>query len=129
MASFYGNMKNNYRASFIFDKVYQTRTAMETALNAVDQNDRPIGDGIFVNRYVLVDYHYALSDTIITQDNIDKYYVEVDSSIVTTQNFNTFFKRVVTNNVISYVRPTSFNKNDGTAFYQKKVFHYQNYVI
>ena len=122
MASFYGNMKNNSRASFIFDKVYPTRTAMETALNAVDQDDRPIGDGIFVNRYVLVDYHYALSDTIITQDNIDKYYVEVDSSIVTTQNFNTFFKRVVTNNVISYVRPTSFNKNDGTAFYQKKVF-------
>ena len=31
MASFYGNMKNNSRASFIFDKIYPTRKAMEDA--------------------------------------------------------------------------------------------------
>jgi len=62
MASFYGNMKNNSRASFIFDKIYPNRVAMEKALNAVDDEGTFIGDGIFINRYVLVDYHYALGD-------------------------------------------------------------------
>lgn len=122
MSSFYGNMKNNSRASFIFDKIYPTRTAMEAALNAVDGDNNPIGDGIFVNRYVLVDYHYALTDPIVTQDNIDKYYVEVDNSIITTQNWNIYFIRTEIDGNISYVHPSSFNKNNGVKYYQRRVF-------
>jgi len=62
MASFYGNMKNNSRASFIFDKIYPTRKAMEDALIAKDAEGAIAGDGIFINRYVLIDYHYSLAD-------------------------------------------------------------------
>ena len=42
MASFYGNIKNNSRTSFIFDKIYPTRTAMEAALNVVDNDNNPV---------------------------------------------------------------------------------------
>lgn len=49
MNSFYGSLKNNSRASFIFDKVYPTRTLMEASA---------ISDGVFVNRYVLIAYDY-----------------------------------------------------------------------
>ena len=122
MASFYGNMKNNSRASFIFDKIYPTRTAMEAALNAVDNDNNPIGDGIFVNRYVLVDYHYALADPIVTQDNIDKYYIEVDDSIITTQNFHAYYIRLEENNYVTYIHPTSFAKGTDIKYYQKRVF-------
>jgi len=52
MNSFYGNLKNNSRASFIFDKVYPTRKAMEDAV----KNGT---DGVFVNRYVLIAYNYS----------------------------------------------------------------------
>jgi hypothetical protein len=81
MALFYGNMKNNSRASFIFDKIYPSRTAMEAALAAVDEDGNRIGDGIFINRYVLIDYHYALVDSndFINSSNIDEYYEKVDT--------------------------------------------------
>ena len=129
MSQFYGNMKNNSRTSFIFDKIYPTRTAMEMALNAVDNDNNPIGDGIFVNRYVLVDYHYALMDPIITQDNIDQYYTEVDNSIVTIQNFRTYYiKEILGDGTKVYSHPTHFQKDENTKYYQKTIFieKYQN---
>jgi len=49
MNSFYGNLKNNSRASFIFDKVYPTRKLMD---------ESAVSDGVFVNRYVLIAYDY-----------------------------------------------------------------------
>lgn len=49
MNSFYGNLKNNSRASFIFDKVYPTRKLMD---------ESAASDGVFVNRYVLIAYDY-----------------------------------------------------------------------
>lgn len=60
MASFYGNIKNNSRASFIFDRFYPSRSDMEDALKVyTDQNGVVQGDGVFVNRYVLVNYGYT----------------------------------------------------------------------
>ena len=58
MASFYGNIKNNSRASFIFDKIYTSRKEMEETLRQ-EENGIIIGDGVFINRYVLIDYNYA----------------------------------------------------------------------
>lgn len=72
MASFYGNIKNNSRSSFIFDKIYPSRTAMENALNSTE------GDGIFVNRYVLIDYGaniaYIEGNEQDTDDNNNQVY-------------------------------------------------------
>ena len=120
MASFYGNMKNNSRASFIFDKIYPTRTAMEEALVAKDSEGTVIGDGIFINRYVLIDYHYALADGVINPNKIDEYYTKVDNSIVTIENFRIYYLRNVENNNISYTHPLTFSNN--ADYYQKKVF-------
>ena len=54
MSSFYGNMKNNSRASFIFDRIYPSRVAMETMLHRKNDENVSIGDGIFINRYVYI---------------------------------------------------------------------------
>ena len=70
MASFYGNMKNNSRASFIFDRVYPSRVAMETMLHRKNDENVSIGDGIFIILFVLVDYHYALLDDITDKEKV-----------------------------------------------------------
>ena len=59
MASFYGNIKNNSRVSFIFDKIYSSRSDMEKALAQPDKAGTIIGDGIFTHRYVLIDYGFV----------------------------------------------------------------------
>jgi hypothetical protein len=45
---FYGNITNVNNSTFVFDKIYANRKDME--LHAED-------DGVFVGRYVLVDYN------------------------------------------------------------------------
>ena len=84
MASFYGNIKNNSRASFIFDRIYSSRVEMETALRIVqDDNGEVQGDGVFINRYVLIDYGYtkegqyvAVNPAEVNEGNVHNYYVE-----------------------------------------------------
>ena len=123
MASFYGNMKNNSRASFIFDKIYPSRAAMEAALNATDSDGTFIGDGIFINRYVLIDYHYALADTdtLVSQNNIDEFYQIVDKNNLNESDFYRYFIRTEANGEIKYVHPTgAFSPL--TEYYEKKVF-------
>lgn len=44
---FYGNVSNITRSTFQFDKIYPNRAAMD-----------PLNDGVFVGRYVLVEYDY-----------------------------------------------------------------------
>ena len=125
MALFYGNMKNNSRASFIFDKIYPSRTAMEAALAAVDEDGNRIGDGIFINRYVLIDYHYALADNndFINSSNIDEYYEKVDTQ-VTAKNYSIYYLRNETvtngNRSITYTHPSVFSKD--ATYYQQKVY-------
>ena len=124
MAQFYGNMKNNSRSSFIFDKIYPSRTAMEAALDAVDVNGNHKGDGVFINRYVLVDYNYALTDNqdFINTSNADDYYEEVTAEI-TARNYSIYYIRTETvrngKPVITYSHPSSFSTN--TKYYQLKV--------
>lgn len=47
---FYGNIVNSNKASFTFDRIYSSRHAMEAALENKE------GDGVFLGRYVLIDY-------------------------------------------------------------------------
>lgn len=44
---FYGNVSNTNKTAFSFDRTYPTRTAMDAAVN---------NDGVFIGRYVLVEY-------------------------------------------------------------------------
>ena len=122
MASFYGNMKNNSRASFIFDKIYPTRTAMEAALQEKDDTGAFIGDGIFINRYVLVDYHYLLGDNeeYIPSNGIDNYYIPV-SGVVSQQNFRIYYEKIEDeyHNKI-YKHPDTFDSSK--QYYEKKIF-------
>lgn len=77
MASFYGNIKNNSRASFIFDKVYPSRCAMQTALEETrNEAGVVIGDGIFINRYVLINYNINENGEYVNR------YTQVDSGLI-----------------------------------------------
>ena len=61
MGSFYGNIKNDQRISLIFDRIYPSRTAMEKALTQnKDENNAIQGDGVFINRYILIHYGYDI---------------------------------------------------------------------
>lgn len=125
MASFYGNIKNNSRASFIFDRIYPSRAAMEDALNAVQDNVN-IGDGIFINRYVLVDYHYLLADTLPNDINLDGYFTEVSSDSVNTRNYASFFTRQEDSGTVSYIPATTVSSEQ--TYYIKKIYvdRYEN---
>lgn len=84
MNSFYGNLKNNSRASFIFDKVYPTRKAMEDAV----KNGT---DGVFVNRYVLIAYNYS-QNADYTVNNHSQY--GYDTYIDHNDNYGKFEDKV-----------------------------------
>lgn len=50
---FYGNMSDSNRSTLQFDKIYPNKTAMDAGCAT---------DGVFVGRYVLVDYDYGDGD-------------------------------------------------------------------
>lgn len=92
MASFYGNIKNNSRSSFIFDRIYNSRSQMEDALNNTIDPDtqQVVGDGVFINRYVLINYGYSadgayvlVKKSEVTESNYSEYYYVVNNSIHT----------------------------------------------
>ena len=59
MSSFYGNIKNDQRISIVFDRIYSSRVEMQTELTKTFDNNHAItGDGVFINRYVLINYNY-----------------------------------------------------------------------
>lgn len=84
MNSFYGNLKNNSRASFIFDKVYPTRKAMDDAV----KNGT---DGVFVNRYILIAYNYS-QNADYTVNNHSQY--GYDTYIDHNDNYGKFEDKV-----------------------------------
>ena len=44
---FYGNITNTSKTNFVFDKIYTNRKAMDSNISK---------DGIFIGRYVLIEY-------------------------------------------------------------------------
>lgn len=70
MSFFYGNIKNNSSSPFVFDRIYSSRTEMETSLTKnKDETGQLLGDGVFVNRYVLINYGYSRCGGYIGIDN------------------------------------------------------------
>lgn len=56
---FYGNISNINKTNFVFDRIYTNRAAMERAQAAVHKeagDNTEMGDGVFIGRYVLVEY-------------------------------------------------------------------------
>ena len=122
MASFYGNIKNNSRSSFIFDRIYSSRVNMETALkNTLDVNGAIQGDGVFINRYVLIDYGYSATGT----------YLQVPNAEVEQGNLADYYYRASTDQS-RYVQGDC-GENGGTIIYNehqtyyKKVNHVDRY--
>lgn len=81
---FYGNITNTSRTQFQFDKIYPSRRVMEESMN---------GDGVFVGRYVLVEYDSDVTNVYKQQlyrkdgeyygDNKEFYYLYVDADCIT----------------------------------------------
>ena len=61
---FYGNITNTSNTTFSFDRIYPNRLAMDTNAN---------NDGIFIGRYVLVEYEQSAAYPNIYINN-GKYY-------------------------------------------------------
>ena len=137
MASFYGNIKNNSRSSFIFDRIYSSRCEMEKALyETKDANGAIAGDGVFINRYVLINYGYAVNGTYtlvyltsdenceINASNYSEYYYIQDSSIHPQYYNKEKNKYYLPANVYAQsndIRPWEVAKNT-TEYYKKEIF-------
>ena len=127
MASFYGNIKNNSRSSFIFDRIYSSRCEMEKALyETKDANGAVAGDGVFINRYILINYGYSAQG----------YYTIVPNEIVqldagtngNSEKFGTYYRKI--DGQEGYY-PANYNLNTGvydiaynpsTTYYKKTNF-------
>ena len=127
MASFYGNIKNNSRASFIFDRFYSSRTAMDQALKKnIDNNGAIQGDGIFINRYVMINYGYDSNGTyqMVPNDHVQQEGQIVNSTlIVTKDNYSDFY--IIDSNG-KYIQADKFYEpgwfSAGNHYYQKVNF-------
>ena len=133
MASFYGNIKNNSRSSFIFDRIYSSRCEMEKALyETVDSNGAIAGDGVFINRYVLINYGYSA----------EGYYTVVDNAIVAaaagssknSEAFGTYYRKIDGD---SNYYPANYNLNtkaydieyNPSVIYYKKTNFVERFAI
>ena len=120
-SSFYGNMKNNSRSSFIIDKIYPSRAAMEAALKNQDpiNPNKIVGDGIFLNRYVMVNYGYTINDdlTDISEIDQDLLYMQVDNAYVNYQNCTNYY---IKDSNGKYLKVVEYNANQ--TYYERKSF-------
>lgn len=126
MSSFYGNIKNNMRSPFIFDRIYPSRKDMEDTLKKYqDENGQVQGDGVFINRYVLIDYGYAEAGTYvkIDPDNVQGNGEQLTSKhVVTADNYTEFYTYDPSTH--EYSPATTYysrDQLDNSWFYYKKV--------
>ena len=70
---FYGNITNTSKTNFVFDKIYSNRYTMDNRAN---------DDGIFIGRYVLVEYGVQTADSFIRA-----YYNSNDGRFYTSSSF------------------------------------------
>ena len=71
---FYGKVTNSSKTQFSFDRIYPSRSAMEQAIG-IDAYGQQLDDGVFVGRYVLVEYgedrrDYSSVDRYPSSDDI-----------------------------------------------------------
>ena len=77
---FYGNITNVNKSTFQFDKTYPNRTDMDASAAS---------DGVFVGRYVLVDYDEGSTVASIIQELRGKFDVDISDD-----NFVIAYKRM-----------------------------------
>lgn len=92
---FYGNMSDVNRSTLQFDKIYPNKKAMD---------DGCATDGVFVGRYVLVDYDYG--------DNVYSYNFEQDNGASVNKGRgwdSTVWKKVYQNGTLTYIMIAELN--------------------
>lgn len=98
---FYGNITNTSKTTFSFDLIYDTRTEMDKNANV---------DGVFLGRYVLVDYD---------EEPIKAYYNPDKDRFYNTPNFSlsseiTPREGVIYQDIHNAMSPVSFYEWDGS---------------
>ena len=120
MSSFYGNIKSIIRSPFVFDKIYPNRKEMEDSLLHTDENGKIIGDGIFINRYVLINYGFNANQDIYIEIADNEVSKNPDSTsnetnyLVHSGNYTNYF---IKNANDKFVKPTSWDITK-TYYYQ-----------
>lgn len=69
---FYGNITNTNRTQFVFDKTYSNRAEMDAACSAEK------GDGVYIGRYVLIDYDEGGTELVINPSETYSKNFEID---------------------------------------------------
>ena len=109
---FYGNITNTSKTNFVFDKIYTNRKAMDENIAT---------DGVFIGRYVLVEYGQITKDSFIRAYLInDKFYTtnveNTNTEILYTTDKNKVKDRYITNGIVIYTI-TKNNKNEDVYTY------------
>lgn len=94
---FYGNMSDSNRSTLQFDKIYPNKTAMDAGCAT---------DGVFVGRYVLVDYDYG------DGDNDYSYNFDQDNGASVNKGRgwdSTVWKKVYQNGDLTYIMIAELN--------------------
>jgi hypothetical protein len=110
---FYGNVTNTSKTNFVFDKIYTNRKAMDENIAT---------DGIFIGRYVLVEYGQITNDSFIRAYLINnKFYTtnveDINTEILYTANKNKVEGRYITNGIVIYTI-TKNNDKDIYNYYE-----------
>lgn len=96
---FYGNITNTNKTQFTFDKIYSSRKAMDDNAN---------GDGIYLGRYVLIEYDSAPIDQYI------RLYKDSNRRFYLSSNYEVRVKYSIDDN------------HDGTAVQQGQIIYIIN---
>ena len=86
---FYGKVEHTDKLNFVIDRIYPNRKEMESSVNE---------DGIFIGRYVLIDYKQKATNPYIRlykdADSMD-FYCDINLSVETRAKYTA--DRAVTN--------------------------------
>lgn len=105
---FYGNITNTSNTTFQFDRIYPNRLTMDANVN---------NDGIFIGRYVLVEYErkaaYPIVYTKTVGDNL-QFYSSPNCEDITRIRFGTGNDQIDENDIVkSYPEGTNETTTDG----------------
>lgn len=111
---FYGNITNTSKTNFVFDKIYTNRKAMDSNISK---------DGIFIGRYVLVEYGEITNDSFIRAYLINnKFYTtnaeDINTEILYTADKNKVKDRYITNGIVIYTITKNDKNEDVYTYYE-----------
>lgn len=83
---FYGNITSTNKTQFTFDRIYPSRFVMNENINVKGPDGLLAGDGVFVGRFVLVDYGDGTYFPIFKKDDSGVFYADASyATIMTTE--------------------------------------------